>query len=202
MGLVYLFSLVVGLGVLLVQIAAGGKGDADGGDGHHDAGDGGGKALAKDVGGRDLATTGAGTGAGDIVAFFLSLRFWIFALLGFGMSGSLMHLFALAGPLVVFALAFGSGMSSGVFASLAFRFVARSSASSTGDVSHAGGSIGRVLVPIGKDKVGKVRIVLKGQSVDILARSDGDEIARGDHVLVEDVEGDVARVSKSPSELA
>ncbi|MDI3284355.1 NfeD family protein [Polyangium sp. 15x6] len=201
MGLVYLFSLVVGLGILLVQIVSGGKGDADAGDAH-DASDGGGKDLAKDVSGKALTTTPAGTGASDILAFFLSLRFWVFTLLGFGMSGSLLHLFALAGPVVIFVLAATSGLSSGLFAQLAFRFVSQGSASTSADVTHAGGSVGRVLVPVGKDKVGKIRIVLKGQSVDILARSDGEEIARGDHVLVEDVEGDVARVSRRPSELA
>ncbi|MDC3987429.1 NfeD family protein [Polyangium jinanense] len=201
MGLVYLFSFVVGLGILLVQIVAGGKGDADAGDAH-DASSGGGKDLAKDLSGKSLATTPAGTGASDILAFFLSLRFWVFTLLGFGMSGSLLHLFALAGPVVIFVLAAASGLSSGLFAQLAFRFVAQGSASTSADVTRAGGSIGRVLVPVGKDKVGKIRIVLKGQSVDILARSDGEEIARGDHVLVEDVEGDVARVSRRPSELA
>ncbi|MDI1481268.1 hypothetical protein [Polyangium sp. y55x31] len=201
MGLVYLFSLVVGLGILLVQIVSGGKGDADAGDAH-DAGDGGGKDLAKDVSGKALATTPAGTGASDILAFFLSLRFWVFTLLGFGMSGSLLHLFALAGPVVIFVLAAASGLSSGLFAQLAFRFVSQGSASTSADVTHAGGSVGRVLVPVGKDKVGKIRIVLKGQSVDLLAKSDGEEIGRGDHVLVEDVEGDVARVSRRPSELA
>ncbi|MRG91528.1 NfeD family protein [Polyangium spumosum] len=200
MGLVYLFSLVVGLGILVVQIASGGKGDADGDAG--DAGEGGGKELAKDVSTKSLATTGASAGAGDVLAFFLSLRFWVFTLLGFGLSGSLLHFFALAGPILVFALAAGSGLSSGLFAQLVFRFVTQSSVSTSADVDHAEGSIGRVLVPVGKDKVGKIRIVLKGQSVDILARTDGDEIARGDHVLVEDVEGDVARVSRRPSELA
>ncbi|MDI1447828.1 NfeD family protein [Polyangium sp. 6x1] len=200
MGLVYLFSLVVGLGILLVQIVSGGKGDADAGDAHD--GDAGGKELAKDFSGKALATTPAGTGASDILAFFLSLRFWVFTLLGFGMSGSLLHLFALAGPVVIFVLAATSGLSSGLFAQLAFRFVAQGSASTSADVTRAGGSVGRVLVPVGKDKVGKIRIVLKGQSVDLLARSDGEEIARGDHVLVEDVEGDVARVSRRPSELA
>jgi len=207
MGLVYLFSLVVGLGVLVVQIAMGGKGgagggdagDADGGDGDAgdadaDAGEGGGKPLSQEL-------AHAHAGAGDTLSFFLSLRFWIFALLGFGMSGSLLHVFALAGPIVVFLLAFGSGIVSGSFAALAFRFIARSSTSSTADVTRAAGTVGRVLVPVGKNKVGKIRIVLKGQSVDVLATSDGEELARGEHVLVEDVEGEIARVSKSPSEL-
>jgi len=202
MGLVYLFSLVVGLGILVVQIVSGGKGDADGGHGHHDAGEGGGKDLAKDVSTKALGTTGTAGGTTDILAFFLSLRFWVFTSLGFGMTGSLLHLFVLAGPVVIFALAAASGLSSGLFAQLAFRFVTHSSASTSADVNHAGGSVGRVLVPVGKDKVGKIRIVLKGQSVDLLASSDGEDIARGDHVLVEEVDGDVERVSRRPSELA
>jgi membrane protein implicated in regulation of membrane protease activity len=202
MALVYLFSLVVASGVLLVQIAMGGKGDADGASGDasgpNDAHGGGGKAL-----GKDLSGAGKGLGdAGDVVAFFLSLRFWIFTLLAFGLSGSLLNLFDLASPLIVFLLAASSGLCSGLFAALAFRFVARSSASSTGDANLASGSIGRVLVPVSKGKVGKIRIVLKGQSVDLMARTDEEDLGRGDDVLVEEVEEGVAKVSKRPSELA
>jgi len=207
MGLVYLFSLVVALGVLGVQIALGGKGDGDAGADHGDAsgtndvhhlGHGSSKALAKDVasGDNELALVG------DTLAFFFSLRFWIFAMLAFGLTGSLLSLFSLAGAIGTFLLAISMGLGSGLFASLAFRYVARSSASSTADVTHASGSIGRVLVPLGKGKVGQIRIVMKGQSVDLMARTDEAELLRGEHVLVEEVEDGIARVSKRPSELA
>jgi membrane protein implicated in regulation of membrane protease activity len=206
MGLVYLFSLVVGLGVLVVQIAMGGKGDADGADAH--GADAGADAHAGDAlatphagaHGHALAKVPPGAGA-DVIAFLLSLRFWIFAALGFGLSGSLLHLFALAGPVTVFLLATATGLGSGFFAAWALRLAARSGASSTADVTYARGRIGRVLVPCGPNKVGQIRIELKGQSVDLLASTDEGEIARGEHVLIEEVEDGVARVSRRPPEL-
>ena len=127
MALAYLFSLVVALGVLLVQIAMGGKGDADGGhgdaSGHDDApGNGAPRSLAKDVTAEgDAQDTPDASG---ILAFFLSLRFWIFSALGFGLSGSLLTLFGLAGPIVVFVLAASSGLVFGALrvARVSFRF--------------------------------------------------------------------------------
>src|SRR3954463_146244 len=102
MGLAYLFALVVALGVLIVQILMGGRTGAHHGDvghaahaGHHHA----------------HATP-------DDSAFWtilLSLRFWIFAALGFGLSGSLIHWFDLAGPVVTAVIASGAGAASGLF---------------------------------------------------------------------------------------
>ena len=196
MGLVYLFALIVGLGILGLQAAMAGHGGADDVGGHGGHGDAGAKDLA--------SNDGAGKpteGSFDFVAFFLSLRFWIFAALGFGMAGSLLHYLNLASPLVVFALAAASGLGAGLFASFAFRFVMRSSVSSMADVTHARGTVGRVLVPVGKEKTGQIRVVLRGQSVDLIAKTDGDDLARGEQVIVEEIEGNTARVSKSPPEL-
>jgi membrane protein implicated in regulation of membrane protease activity len=194
MGLVYLFAFVVGLGILGLQAIMGGKGGGgDDASGHADAG---GKPLATD----DAVGKPLG-GSFDFVAFFLSLRFWIFAFLGFGMSGSLLHFLSLASPVVVFVLAVASGLGAGLFASLAFSLVMRSSVSSMADVTHARGTVGRVLVPLGKQKTGQIRVVLRGQSVDLVATTDEEDIARGEQVIVEDVDGNTARVSKSPSEL-
>jgi membrane protein implicated in regulation of membrane protease activity len=194
MGLVYVFALVVGLGILGLQAAMGGKGGGEDAGAHGDAG---GKPLANDGSAGKMAG-----GSFDFVAFFLSLRFWIFASLGFGMTGSLLHYLNLASSVVVFALAAASGLGAGVFASLAFRLVMRSSVSSTTDVTHARGTVGRVLVPVGKQKTGQIRVVLRGQSIDLVAKTDGEDIARGEEVIVEDIDGHTAQVSKSPPELS
>lgn len=213
MFLVYLFPLVVALGVLIVQMAMGGKGDADGVDDHDLTGHGqmhghgGARAPARaadadadtadDTNPEHAAPLGE---TGQLLAIFLSLRFWIFSALGFGLSGSLLTLFELAGPILVFLLAAGSGLISGLFAQFAFRAVALGSTTSTTDVTRARGSIARVLVPISKGKLGQIRVVLQGENVDLRATSD-DDFARGDHVLIEEVEDSIARVSKRPSVL-
>jgi membrane protein implicated in regulation of membrane protease activity len=186
MGIVYLAALIVGLGTLVVQLAFAGHGDADHGDhGHGDA----------DHGDKHA---GSATGA---VAIFLSLRFWTFAALAFGLSGSLLHHFALASSGVVLALASIAGLGSGLFAALAFRAAARLGTSTRADASSAVGGIGKVLVACSKGRVGQVRIELGGSSVDFLATTDEDELQKGERVLVEEMRGAVAHVGRPPREL-
>ncbi len=210
MGLVYLFALVASLGILIVQFAMGGKsGDTDGallagadGDAHgsldaHDPD----AQLHTGPAGKPVAKN-LHPPPNDVLAFFLSFRFWIFALLGFGFSGTLLHFLSLATPLVAALVATFAGVSSGLFATWAIRVASRSSFTSSDDVTQARGRTGRVLVPCAKGKVGQVRIEIKGQSVDLLAITEGEEISRGEHVLVVDFEGQVARVAKRPPELA
>jgi membrane protein implicated in regulation of membrane protease activity len=185
MGLVYLAALVVALGALLLPTILGGHG-ADPG---HDV-----------DAGHDADGHAAGHGE-PIVALFLSLRFWSFAALGFGLSGTLLHAFALAGPAGVLALACGAGLASGLFAALAFRALRRTSTGAAALESGAVGRVGRVVVGCSRGRVGQIRVELSGQSVDLMATTDEDEIARGEPVLVSEVRGGVAHVVRRPPEL-
>jgi membrane protein implicated in regulation of membrane protease activity len=182
MGHVYLFALVVSLGVLLVQIVMGGRA------GHHG-----------DLGhahGHAGHAAHAMEGEEAFWTLFLSLRFWIFASLGFGLSGSLLHVFALAHPILTFLIAGTAGFVSGVFATLAFRLLRRGSAATEVRSSVAAGKVGRVVVPCGRGLTGKVRVEVAGSSVDLMATTDDESIARGDAVLVEEVRDGVAHVSR------
>jgi membrane protein implicated in regulation of membrane protease activity len=207
MGLAYVFALVVALGILLVQIAMGGKDGGHDGDGGHDAGeaeaeleagDHGGDHADHGGGGKDLKHAEADAG---FFGLFLSTRFWIFASLAFGMSGSLIHYLNLASPITTFLVALGAGLASGLFTVLLFQAVKRSSTSTTVHTTDAVGQVGRVLVPCGQGRMGKVRIELRGQSVDMLATTEEGEIKRGEMILVEDVDGHTVRVSRRPPEL-
>ncbi|MFO0755612.1 MAG: NfeD family protein [Byssovorax sp.] len=181
MGLVYVAALVIGLGVLLLQAVLGhGAGGHDLGDGHAGHAD---------------------TGAGGFVGALLAIRFWIFASLAFGLSGSLIHAFSLAGPIATFLIALGAGVASGFFAVLAFRAVASAAVPAPG-ARQAIGQVGKVLVPLGRGQVGQVRVALQGSSVDLMATTDEEALARGEEVLVDDVNGSIAHVSKRPGELA
>lgn len=199
MGLLYLFALVTGLGILLVQVAfgkmhgGGGGGDGGGGDG----GDGGGGAGGKDVGAKDLGIEGDE----GVVGLFLSTRFWVFTALGFGLSGALLSYVSTVGPILTFVVAFAAGISSGLFAALTFRVASKTGVSSTAHASHAVGRVGRAVAAVQKGSMGKVRIELQGQVVDFLATTDDELIARGDAVLIEDMKDGVAHVSRRPSEL-
>jgi membrane protein implicated in regulation of membrane protease activity len=187
MGLAYLFALVVAMGVLLVQIAAGARG------GHHG-----------DVGGHH-GTSGHDAHGVDgepaLWTLLLSLRFWTFAALGFGLSGTLLHFLALASPTVTVVVAGGAGLVSGLFATLAFRSIRRGSTTTEARSSTAVGKLGRIVVACGPGVTGKVRVEIAGSSVDLMATTD-DEIAHGEEVLVEDLHDGIARVSRRPTELS
>jgi len=190
MGLVYLFSLAVALGLFLLQaIMGGGEGDAHG---DHGAGD----HAHGDADGHHHH--GAGHGAHTIL---FSTRFWTFFALGFGLSGSLLHYLSLATALTAGLVAAGAGLGSGLLAALAFRAITRAQVTSTTTVSEAVGRTGRVLVALAPGKTGQIRVELKGQSVDLLATTDEEELARGEAILIEEIEGSVARVSRRPREL-
>ncbi|MFT3768718.1 MAG: NfeD family protein [Minicystis sp.] len=185
MGLAYLFALVVALGMLAVQIVVGVRGGAHHGDlapaGHdHDA---------------------AGPDELGLWTLFLSLRFWTFAALGFGLSGSLIHYLGLAIPVATFLVAAVAGLASGLFAELSFRMLRRSSAGTEARTSQAVGRVGRVVVPCAPGVIGQVRVQLGGGSVDLMATTEEDDLAKGEAVLVEDVRDNVARVSRKPEEL-
>jgi membrane protein implicated in regulation of membrane protease activity len=188
MGLAYLFALLVALGVLIIQILMGGRTGAHHGDLGHAAHAGHQHAHAP------LDESGFWT-------LLLSLRFWIFAALGFGLSGSLIHFFDLAGPVVTLVIASGAGAASGLFAALTFRALARGSATTELRTSQAVGRVGRVVVACGRGTTGQVRVEIGGSSVDLLATTDDETIAHGESVLVEDLRENIAHVSRRPQEL-
>lgn len=187
MGLVYLFALIAGLGILLVQVAFGKL---------HGSAEANGEGLDTGTGGKHIE------GDEGAVGIFLSTRFWVFTALGFGLSGALLHYVTSVWPVLTFLVASGAGLGSGIFATLVFRAVRKSSVSSTAHASKAVGKVGRAVATCQKGSLGKVRIELSGQVVDYLATTDEDEIARGDAVLVEDMKDGVAHVSKRPADLA
>jgi len=188
MGLLYLFALIAGLGILLVQVGFGRAHDVHGDHGGA---------------GRDVGTNGTHIeGDEGIVGVFLSTRFWVFTALGFGLSGALLHYISTVGPILTAVIAFGAGLSSGTFATLAFRAARTSTVTSTALASQAVGKVGRAVAACEKGSLGKVRIELQGQVMDFLATTDDDGIARGEAVLIEDMKEGVAHVSKRPADLA
>lgn len=188
MGVLYLAALILGLGTIMVQLLMGGHGDADAGDAsaevdHH---------LDTDHGD---AHGEADTG---FLPIFLSLRFWIFGSLAFGMVGSLLHFLGLASALVTVVVAGVMGIGSGVLASWIFRVLNRQHVSSGAGENDAVGHVGKVLIRVPAQGHGKVRIQLKGQTLDLLATTDEVELLEGEQVLVEEMQDGRARVSKAP----
>ncbi len=195
MGAVYLAALILGLGVLLLQFVMP-TADADGGHtpelGGHGELD-----LHHDAGGAHAHHGSGSHGGASAIAIFLSLRFWIFGLMSFGLVGTLLHFLRLAGSVLTLGTALGVGVVSGLFASIAMRAVARSQTSSGGEADDAIGQVGRVLIAIERGKHGKVRVEMRGRLVDLIATTDDDRIEGGENVLVEEIRGTTAHVSRA-----
>jgi membrane protein implicated in regulation of membrane protease activity len=174
---VYLAALVVALGIFGIQAFAG-----------HDA----------DASGHDLAHADHDA---PPWALALSLRFWSFALLAFGLVGALLTFFGLAGAVFAAVLACVSGVASGAFAATVIRRMTHRGPSSQIAAGEVVGKLGRVLVPAAAGSRGKVRVQVRGQLVDYVASS-REELGAGDSVVVEDYEGGEVVVSKAPKELS
>jgi membrane protein implicated in regulation of membrane protease activity len=192
-GIIYLAALIVGFGTIALQLfmagdhGAGGDADMHGGDVDADAdGDG------------DHAT---GHGDGGFAPIFLSLRFWTFTLLAFGLSGTLIHYLDLASSMVALPVALALGIGSGLLATFTFRLLSRDEANSGVTERDMVGQVGKVLVPVAKNRHGKIRIEVKGQTLDLIASTDDEQLDSGQMVLIEDVRDTRAHVSRAPIEL-
>jgi membrane protein implicated in regulation of membrane protease activity len=178
----YVATLVAALGAFAIQFFAGG----------HDAGGGGHDAAHGDGSGSDHEAS-----AWSLVA---SVRFWSFALLAFGMVGTTLTLFQLAGATATVALASASGLGAGFFAAGVIRRLASRPATSHSSGTDVVGKLGRVIVPLVPGAMGKVRVEVKGAAVDYVARS-SETVGAGEAVVVEEsADGEVV-VSRAPKEL-
>jgi hypothetical protein len=197
-GIIYLAALIFGLGVQMLQFVlahsdadADADGDVDGDadvsgdvDAHHDLGDHG-----------DMDHD-----AGGFLPILLSVRFWTFGAMAFGLVGSMLHFLRLAPMAVTPFVAVGMGLVCGFFASWVFKALARANTQSGATAMDAVGHMGKVLVPLKQGARGKVRIQLRGQTTDFLALSDEDEFEAGAWVLVTEIEEGQVHVVRAPDE--
>jgi len=199
-GILYLAALIIGFGTIALQLAMGGEhgqGDAADAGGGADHGD-----LDHGDAGHDVAGHGEhGHGDGGFLPIFLSLRFWTFTFLAFGLSGSLIHYLDLANAMLTLAVAAGLGLGAGLLASLTFRALSKAEANSGATDRDAVGQVGKVMIPLAKGARGKIRIELKGQTVDYVATTDDERLEAGQMVMIEEMRDTTAHVSRAPAEL-
>lgn len=170
----YLVALIVGAGLLLFSLFAGGdhEGHADAGgdadasvDAHGDAGDGHG----------DAEHHGWEVAAMSWLPL-ASVRFWTFFLAFFGATGTSLHFIERGlGTWVTIAIAAAMGYVCGAGAVAAFRYMRRSQTSSGLGVDDYIGETAVVRVAVARGKVGKVRLEVKGRTVDLLAETEESE---------------------------
>jgi membrane protein implicated in regulation of membrane protease activity len=174
MWLVYLIALVLGGGVLLLQIIGGSKGDLDHGmEGHLH---------------HDFGHHGPEPG-------IISTRAVVYALFTFGFVGGALHIVGLTSPGVAGVVAVLSGVAAGLGVGYVFAHVGHPEASGSAAFDEARGLRGRVLLACAPDRQGKIRLNLKGQTVDLRATSESGTLPEGTEVVVVDVRDDVARVA-------
>jgi membrane protein implicated in regulation of membrane protease activity len=168
MWLLYLMALVLGGGSLLVQLLSGG-------DHAHD---------------HDFSGPDHPDGPG-----LLSTRALVYGLFTFGFVGILLHVPGLAEPRTALVVAASSALAAALAVGYVFRTLGDAAASGAATIDEARGREGRVLVSCGKGRLGKVRVGLKGHTVDVLATTDAEHIAAGALVTIVDVKDGVAHVA-------
>jgi membrane protein implicated in regulation of membrane protease activity len=194
MTLVFGVCLAVGAVTVLFSLLAGGDHAADA---HADIqGDAQADAHADGQGHADVQPHGGGA---DFWLLFLSLRFWVFFLTFFGLTGLLLEL-AGSGTLLSTLLALPTGLALGVGAAVVFRRLRDQTVTSALTNDELVGAEAKVLLPVGVSAPGKVRLQLRGMTIDRIAFAEGEGvIERGQRALVIAVRGDKLLVSKAPT---
>lgn len=190
----YLFSVIVGGVLLASSLLLGGHEDADLDAGDVDLdldldadADGG---LDKDLGAH-----------GDLSGFlflFLSLRYWIFFLAFFGLTGLVLDMLNLVGSQWLgLGLAVAMGTVTGLGATSLIRKLGTDTTGRVVTSKDYVGKTARVVVPFEGASYGKVRINIKGNSVDLLATGFNEEGYEGkEEVVIVEMDGPRARVAR------
>jgi membrane protein implicated in regulation of membrane protease activity len=172
--MVYLIALIVGGVLLATTLVLGGavEHDADaGGDADH-----GGDASSDHASALDAALAWLPV---------TSLRFWTFFAAFFGGVGTVLSAWNLAGPVPAAVVAIAGGWLSGLIMDRSMRYLRRADSDSSLGGKDVVGAGAEVLVPVAAGTSGKVRVRLKGRSVDLLAETEDDQaLAAGQHVMV------------------
>ena len=198
----YLTALIFGLGLFVVQMFASSDTDHVGAAGDAGHGEPSLPLLGADAGHHagDAAHDGhPAPGGGSVL---LSLRFYMFVAIAFGVVGTPVTAFDLSPPLLTFAVALITALAVGVLASVAFRAIGRQTLGAGITSADLRGQIGRVLVACGEGRPGKVRLTVRGQLLDMVATTDEGRLEPGTSVIVQEVHAERVHVCAAPGELS
>jgi len=196
----YLFCFALGGLLLLASIVLGDKDgghDSDAsaaGDVHAQAETGGSHGIDHGV----LASPGSLAG---MFTAFLSMRFWMFFLAFFGLTGLVLDgLDLVPNSGVALAISLVMGLAIGQATAAVFRYLAANETSTAASVSDYVGKSGRVLVGFGAGSLGKLRLTLKGTTVDVLTSTDEERaFVAGEEALVIQMNDTTAVVARLPA---
>ncbi|MEQ8766185.1 MAG: hypothetical protein RL885_19870 [Planctomycetota bacterium] len=186
---VYVFCAIAGGGLLVFSLLFGG--DGDGGD----------VDLGTDVDvdvGADFDLDADHGGFSGTFAEFFSLRSLIFFAAFFGIAGLILDGIGVS-PAVTVPLAIGIGILCAYLNLMAFHYLKRTESGAHRSAREAEGCEAKVVLPITRDRRGKVHATVRGETLPLIARPfdperDGQFLVGG-RVVVVKVEDGVALVS-------
>ena len=171
---VFVGSLIIGGVILAASIFVG---DSHGGTDH------------------DLGMHVDAEGIDVVIGAFRSIRFWTFFLAFFGLTGTLLLTLGVTDSVILStAMSLLLGSIAGYTVVWAFRKINQKDANSMASESDLVGKTGRLLVAVGPDVLGKIRLQVKGSTVDMLAKSD-ETIAIDAEAIVIEMDGTMVRVA-------
>jgi membrane protein implicated in regulation of membrane protease activity len=132
---------------------------------------------------------------------FARVRFWVFLLFMVGLLGTALTLAGELGAGLVAALALGVGTPAAMLGERAIRALRSSSASAAASSDDFIGAQGVVLLPVGSERAGQIRVRVRGREIDLEARLDEGTapLAAREPVLVYELTADgVALVQPLP----
>ena len=130
---------------------------------------------------------------------FFSLRFWTFALASFGASGALLSVLGVGGFLAA-GVSIGIGGVIGTGAAWIFRQLQLVEPTGNVGLLDLSGTEATVLLTVGPEKVGKIRLLLDEQYIDLPARTQGNTVInRDEKALILKTEQGIALIAPVPT---
>lgn len=136
---------------------------------------------------------------------FVSFKFYTFALTFFGLTGVIFSTFGLwESALGVFGLSSVTGLSAGMAMAYALFWLNQTGDSDAITERDYVGLNARVMLPVGGEKVGKVRLQIKGRTIEMPAKAADDDVVFdfNEECFVLGIEDGVVEVVQTPRELA
>jgi|CXWL01.1.fsa_nt_gi membrane protein implicated in regulation of membrane protease activity len=135
------------------------------------------------------------SGHADVWIPFFSVRFWTYFAMAFGLSGVLLSTVAKQVEPLVAILSSATALLLGLAVSYTIRALSRTEHTSTVTEKDLVGTEGQVMVAIRDGQLGRIRITVKGEILDLLAScAEPKSIEAGEFVVVVDLDGDRVRV--------
>jgi membrane protein implicated in regulation of membrane protease activity len=124
-----------------------------------------------------------------------SVRFWVFGSAAFGLIGVLLRILDTGSASTRLVAAVLGGLFTGTAVWSLFRFTKGLDRSDNASARQLWGQTAKVIVPIRGTDVGKIRLQVQGQTVELLAKSEsGADLETGEEVFVVSMSGSFADV--------